>query len=154
MVMIRALRLSPTAEAKAFLPSETPLCMSENSSNRASKPGRQIAFEERGDAKLHRLSPRRQISAPQGDRGKEGTLGRGERSLGGDPTGRRFRGERRRGEGSSGGAAVHPHGRRQAGESRWRRRFAPVVPPETGGGEERRTRRGRESTNRAPRPPN
>jgi hypothetical protein len=58
-----SLRLSPTAKAKAFLPSSLLLHMRRRSSKRAGKAEGKIAFEERGDAKLHLLSPQRHMSA-------------------------------------------------------------------------------------------
>jgi hypothetical protein len=64
--IIRLVRLSP------FLPPEKHCASLKTTSNRGGKPGRQIAFEERGDAKLHHLSPRRQMSLPQGRAAKGG----------------------------------------------------------------------------------
>jgi hypothetical protein len=52
-----ALRLSPTADAKGFMPLHLLLLRRGNASNRVGKHARQFAFEERGDAKLHSLSP-------------------------------------------------------------------------------------------------
>jgi hypothetical protein len=67
------LRLSPTRVGKGILPLESPLFTRGKSSNRGGKPGRQTAFQEKGEAILPLLSPRMHSSRPQGrEREKEG----------------------------------------------------------------------------------
>jgi hypothetical protein len=138
-----ALRLSVTAEAKATVPAEELL-------QQRRHQVRQIDYGgERDEAKLHHLYPRRQNHTT------------GEGSRGGLSTGCRRQSEREGAEERGGGLRWSARGamaelrRRQAGESTVPvvyepRSAAPVVPPKASGGEEWRTRGGRESTNRAP----
>jgi hypothetical protein len=66
-----SLTLTSTEHAKAFSPHQSLLFTRGSSSNIAGNHGRQTALEERGDAKLHSLSPRMHMSRRQGARGKE-----------------------------------------------------------------------------------
>jgi hypothetical protein len=51
--------LNSTAKAKSILPLHSLMCLRVNRSNIVGKVRRQTAFEERGDAKLLRLFPKR-----------------------------------------------------------------------------------------------
>ena len=124
------LRLTSTAIAKAFLPRLSVLCMRETSSNRRRNRARHIAFEERDEAKLHRLSPQRH---PQG-RGQGGRVQGGETRPAARRSRRPLRG-RRDGEQRSAMAAAARAGpsRTRGRAGPWRRARAaarnPLLPP-------------------------
>ena len=58
----RRLRLSPTARGKSIFASRWPLCMPGFFSNRRCITGGTLPTEERGDAKIHPLSPRMHLA--------------------------------------------------------------------------------------------
>jgi hypothetical protein len=64
MVHVRVgyiLRLSPTTQGICSFAFRTTLCMLGKSSSREGKAGGKLPMEERGEAKLHLLSPRRHL---------------------------------------------------------------------------------------------
>jgi hypothetical protein len=100
--LCKLVRLSPTRIGKCILPLQSPLFTRGKVSTSRAKPGRQTAFEERGEVQLQSLSPRLHLSLRRGGRARS-SAGLGLRAA---------RCQRRR-EGSSGGG------------ERWRRTGPP-----------------------------